>query len=85
MKQSFFMCIFLYLIVIKCHAKKLNLYTNYKEELTETFDYSLFQPYYKVCFMKIIELEKKLLDIFDVIVILLFLVLFLFYSIFHLP
>ena len=35
--------------------------------------------------MKIIELEKKLLDIFDVIVILLFLVLFLFYSIFHLP
>ena len=66
------MCIFLYLIVIKCHAKKLNLYTNYKEELTETFDYSLFQPYYKVCFMKIIELEKKLLDIFDVIVCLLY-------------
>ena len=46
MKRLFLTCIF-YLIVIKCRAK-LNLYTSYKEDLTKDFDYSRFQPFYKV-------------------------------------
>lgn len=49
MKQLFFVCSFyFFVIMICCGAKKLNLYTNYKEDLTNVFDYSLFQPYYKV-------------------------------------